>query len=30
MRDRTLTIRTDAGVFSDDFEALIKTVKFNQ
>lgn len=30
MRDRTLTIRTDADVFKPDFEALIKTVNFNQ
>lgn len=30
MRDRTLTIRTDGDVFKDDFEALMKTVKFNE
>lgn len=30
MRDRTLTLRTDADVFKDDFEALIKTLNFNQ
>ncbi len=30
MRDRTLTLRTDADVFKDDFEALAQTVKFNQ
>lgn len=30
MRDRTLTIRTDGDVFKDDFEALLKTVKFNE
>ena len=30
MRDRTLTVRTDADVFKDDYEALIKTIKFNQ
>lgn len=30
MRDRTLTLRTDADVFKDDFEALAKTVNFNQ
>ncbi len=30
MRDRTLTIRTDADVFKADFEALIKTLNFNQ
>jgi hypothetical protein cdivTM_09948 len=30
MRDRTLTIRTDGDVFKADFEALLKTVKFNE
>lgn len=30
MRDRTLTLRTDGDVFSDDFAALLKTVTFNQ
>ncbi len=30
MRDRTLTLRTDGDVFKDDFEALLKTVKFNE
>lgn len=30
MRDRTLTLRTDADVFKADFDALIQTVKFNQ
>lgn len=30
MRDRTLTIRTDGDVFKNDFEALLKTVKFNE
>lgn len=30
MRDRTLTLRTDADVFKDDFEAVAKTVNFNQ
>jgi len=30
MRDRTLTIRTDADVFKDDFDAITKTVAFNQ
>ena len=30
MRDRTLTVRTDADVFNDDYEALIKTIKFNE
>ena len=30
MRDRTLTIRTDGDVFQGDYEALLKTVKFNE
>lgn len=30
MRDRTLTMRTDGDVFKNDFEALLKTVKFNE
>lgn len=30
MRDRTLTIRTDGDVFTEDYEALLKTVKFNE
>ena len=30
MRDRTLTVRTDADVFNNDYEALIKTIKFNE
>ena len=30
MRDRTLTIRTDGDVFKADYEALLKTVKFNE
>ncbi len=30
MRDRTLTLRTDGDVFKDDFEAILKTVKFNE
>lgn len=30
VRDRTLTIRTDADVFKEDFDKLIKTIKFNQ
>lgn len=30
MRDRTLTIRTDADVFRPDFESIIKTVEFNE
>ena len=29
MRDRTLTIRTDGEVFNDNFESILKTVKFN-
>jgi len=28
--DKTLTMRTDADVFKDDFEAIAKTVNFNQ
>lgn len=28
IRDKTLTIRTDAKTFTTDFEALIKTIKF--
>lgn len=28
--DKTLTIRTDANTFKADFDALIKTIKFNQ
>ncbi|MFZ1258714.1 MAG: hypothetical protein WAQ25_04565 [Candidatus Saccharimonas sp.] len=30
MRDRTLTLRTDGDVFKSDFEALLKTVTFNE
>jgi hypothetical protein len=30
MRDRTLTLRTDGDVFKDDFEAILKTVTFNE
>lgn len=30
MRDRTLTLRTDGDVFLPDFEAILKTVKFNE
>lgn len=30
MRDRTLTLRTDGDVFKDDFEAILKTVNFNE
>ena len=30
MRDRTLTIRTDGDVFTEDYEALLKTVNFNE
>lgn len=30
IRDKTLTIRTDANTFKPDFDALIKTVTFNQ
>lgn len=30
MRDRTLTMRSDADVFKDDFDAITKTVRFNQ
>jgi hypothetical protein len=30
MRDRTLTIRTDGDVFKADYEAILKTVKFNE
>lgn len=29
MRDRTLTLRTDADAFKKDFDALIKTLNFN-
>jgi hypothetical protein len=30
IRDKTLTIRTDAITFIEDFDALVKTIKFNQ
>lgn len=30
VRDKTLTIRTDAETFKPDFEKLIKTIEFNQ
>jgi hypothetical protein len=30
IRDKTLTIRTDANTFAADFNALIATIKFNQ
>jgi len=30
IRDKTLTIRTDANTFATDFNALIATIKFNQ
>lgn len=30
IRDKTVTIRTDADTFKPDFEALIKTINFNQ
>lgn len=30
MRDRTLTLRTDSDSFKKDFDALIKTIKFNE
>lgn len=30
MRDRTLTIRTDGEVFNENFETVLKTVKFNE
>jgi len=29
IRDKTLTIRTDADVFKPDFEAIVKTINFN-
>lgn len=29
IRDKTVTIRTDADTFKPDFDALIKTIKFN-
>lgn len=30
IRDKTVTLRTDADIFKADFEVLIKTIKFNQ
>jgi hypothetical protein len=30
LRDKTITIRTDADTFKPDFEELIKTIKYNQ
>lgn len=30
IRDKTLTIRTDANTFKPDFDALIQTIKYNQ
>ncbi|MEP7204688.1 MAG: hypothetical protein ABI716_00660 [Candidatus Saccharibacteria bacterium] len=30
IRDKTVTLRTDADTFKPDFDALIQTVKFNQ
>lgn len=30
IRDKTLTIRTDANTFIDDFNKLVQTIKFNQ
>lgn len=30
IRDKTVTLRTDADTFQPDFEALIKTIDFNQ
>lgn len=30
IRDKTLTVRTDADTFKPDFEKLIKTIEFNQ
>lgn len=30
VRDRTLTMRTDADVFAEDFNKLIKTISFNE
>jgi hypothetical protein len=30
IRDKTLTVRTDANTFKSDFEKLIATIKFNQ
>lgn len=30
IRDKTLTVRTDSDAFKNDFEKLIKTIRFNQ
>jgi hypothetical protein len=30
IRDKTLTVRTDANTFMADFDALVQTIKFNQ
>lgn len=30
MRDRTLTVRTDADIFKDDYKVVLKTLNFNQ
>lgn len=30
VRDKTLTLRTDANTFATDFDSIISTVKFNQ
>lgn len=30
IRDKTLTLRTDANTFLNDFDALVQTIKFNQ
>lgn len=30
IRDKTLTLRTDANTFVDDFNAIIKTIEFNK
>jgi hypothetical protein len=30
IRDKTLTLRTDAETFKNDFNSLVPTIKFNQ
>lgn len=30
MRDRTLTVRTDADIFNDDYKVVLKSLNFNQ
>ena len=30
IRDKTVTVRSDAETFKEDFEALIKTIEFNK